>query len=298
MKHTAVVTMLLVAFFVVAQLVGLGLIALATPPAGPPTVSTGQAAQGASVLVIGVLIGTIVLLALIRFRLYKVWKLWFFLAVWLSMTYSLNVIMPWIVAIILSLGLTAWKIFKPNLIVHNVTEILVYAGIAVIIAQGLPLTVPIAAGVLVLIAVYDMYAVWRSKHMVRMAEFQTQSQLFAGLLVPYDKKQKKVRLTGAPPPVSSKPRKSESGRTAVLGGGDIAFPLIFMSAVLQDLIRNGYSKLAALGLSGVIVVFATLSLIGLFVFAKEDRFYPAMPFLGAGCFVGYAALFGLLALGL
>jgi presenilin-like A22 family membrane protease len=32
-----------------------------------------------------------------------------------------------------------------------------------------------------------MYAVWKSKHMVSLANFTAESKVFAGLLVPYDK---------------------------------------------------------------------------------------------------------------
>jgi len=42
----------------------------------------------------------------------------------------------------------------------------------------------------------------------------------------------------------------------------------------------------------IVVLFATISLLLLFVFAKKGKFYPAMPFLTAGCIAGW--LLGLL----
>ena len=72
---------------------------------------------------------------------------------------------------------------------------------------------------LIILSLYDMYAVWKSKHMVKMAKFQTRSGIFAGLLIPYGfKKAKKKGMVKV--------------KTAVLGGGDIGFPLLFAGTIL------------------------------------------------------------------
>jgi len=34
-------------------------------------------------------------------------------------------------------------------------------------------------------------------------------------------------------------------------------------------------------------VATTLALFSLFMYAKKNKFYPAMPFLTAGCFIGF-----------
>ena len=65
-------------------------------------------------------------------------------------------------------------------------------------------------------------------------------------------------------------------KTAVLGGGDMGFPLLF-AAVVQRV--YGASAL-------VVPIFAGIALLLLLLASKKDRFYPAMPFLSAGCFVG------------
>ena len=84
-----------------------------------------------------------------------------------------------------------------------------------------------------------MYAVWKSKHMVKMAKFQTKSNIFAGLMLPYQKK------TGKVVSAVTKTEKKESAphtaiekkkelKTAILGGGDVAFPLLFAGVVLKS----------------------------------------------------------------
>ena len=64
---------------------------------------------------------------------------------------------------------------------------------------------------------------------------------------------------------------------AILGGGDVVFPIILAGTVL-----------AAWGLTEAIMVAlgATIALTLLFKFGQKGKPYPAMPFIGAGCFLG------------
>ena len=131
-----------------------------------------------------------------------------------------------------------------------------------------------------------MYAVWKSKHMVKMATFMTENKLFAGLFVQYESAKKKIKKTKK---VTIK--KTIQVKSAILGGGDIAFPLLFSITVLESLIVNtGVTKLVALSQTLIITLFVTISLLLLFLKSKKDKFYPAMPFLTAGCLIGYAIL--------
>jgi ABC-type transport system involved in cytochrome c biogenesis permease subunit len=80
-------------------------------------------------------------------------------------------------------------------------------------------------------------------------------------------------------------------KNAILGGGDIAFPLIFSSAVLEYLIiKEGLSKIMAFSQSLIITVFVAISLTLLFTKSEKGKFYPAMPFLSMGCFVGLGVI--------
>ena len=65
--------------------------------------------------------------------------------------------------------------------------------------------------------------------------------------------------------------------TAILGGGDIGFPLIFTGVIL---------KVFGLWQSLVIPVFSGAALLFLLLKGKEKKFYPAMPFITIGCLVG------------
>ncbi len=305
MKHTAIVTAILVAVFILSQIIGLAIIdhgaTISTDENGNRVVSYDDTALGerpqteggASVvyLLIGLAIGTIVLLVLIKFKLTSVWKLWYFLAVWAACTVSIGVLVHVWLAAATAFLLALWKILRPNVWVHNITEVLVYTGIAWLITPILG-TVLWAAILLILIALYDAYAVWKSRHMVAMAQFQTESQLFAGLFVPYERgtkmgKEPSLKVRAVRKPGADVPKESSN---AILGGGDIAFPLLFNGVVLGSLLEQGFSKSAAFFWGLLPVAGAAAALLLLFVYAKKDQFYPAMPFLAAGCFVGYGVL--------
>jgi len=235
-------------------------------------------------LVAAILITTILFLFLVKFRTFMLWKIWFFFAVFLCLTVALASFIPNILATAIGLILAFWKIFKPNIFVHNITEVFIYGGLAAILVPIGIVNVSAMIILLLVISVYDAYSVWRSKHMVKMAQFQAQSKIFAGLLVPYKKEKKdEVKIT------SKGKVKIEGIKTAILGGGDIAFPLMFAGAVLKSLMIGSLFYIAFFK-TLIVPLFAGVALLLLFVKGREDRFYPALPFLTAGCLIGYGVL--------
>jgi len=226
-------------------------------------------------VLIAVLIGTGILLLLMRYNLIFIWKLWFLLAVVFALTISWGTFIGKTAGFILALAAGVWKIFKPNFWVHNLTELFIYGGLAVVFV---PLfNVFSAVVLLILISGYDAYAVWKSKHMIRMAKSQTKAKIFAGLLIPY-KLGKQVSKKTA----KQNNLKLKKVRTAVLGGGDIGFPLIFAGVLLKEL---------GLWQSLIIPLGAALGLGVLLWNGKKDKFYPAMPFISAGCFLALGVVF-------
>ena len=298
MKHNLTVTTILIALFAITQLVGLGLIASAMDVAvsedGVVSVTYQDTAigerpdtEGVSsflLLVIGVGLGTGILLLLIKFRQVFIWKVWYFAAVTMTIAVALGAVLDIWAAVGLAVILAVWKIFRPNPIVHNLTELLVYAGIALLISPILNVFWAIA--LLVAFALYDLYAVFKSKHMIAMAQFQTESKLFAGMMIPYSK----GKIHATMPKTTTKKPSEQGGQSAILGGGDIALPLIFSGVVLHWLVEGGLTVLAAYLYTLIITLFAAGALTALFVYAKKGKFYPAMPPIAAGCFVGLAII--------
>jgi len=289
MKYNLSITLILISLFLVSQIVGLFFIngsiqEVKELPSGEIVIEhketvverpETEGGESFSFILLGIAMATILMLIIIKLNLLKLWKLWFFIAVWLTISVSLSVYINMYLAMLLAFALGLLKILKPEPIIHNITEILIYAGIVIIF-------VPIfdvfwVFMLLLAISIYDIIAVRKTKHMVKMAMFLTKSKLFAGLSFPLGK------------PLLKKPKTmdQEVRKSAILGGGDIAFPLLFSGVVMENLITNGMTKLMSFSYTLIITLCAMLSLSFLFWIAKEDKYYPAMPFLTTGCFIGY-----------
>ena len=330
MKHPINMTMLLVVMFLIAQLVGLLIISeyidiRASHETGatvkntevynrigiePPEVKNESVSF---IFILGaVLLGTVLILLIIQFGQHRLWKIWYLFAVLMSLLVALNpfifkamvflgivsFISPYIITVIISLGLSVMKVFMPNLYIHNATEVLIYGGLAALLVPILNLFS--VAILLIAISIYDAYAVWKSKHMVKMAEFQRDTNLFAGFSFPYRtvKGYLGKKAVEIPKPVKSETKAKAAANTsasasahttspspkgsaptsAILGGGDIAFPLLFAGVVMKTTGSYLYPL--------IVVVAAATALFVLFWRAEKGKFYPAMPFLSVGCFLG------------
>jgi presenilin-like A22 family membrane protease len=321
MKHSLRVTIWLILFFIISQVLGLFIISQyigvqeteTIDPITNQTIITKQtiaidlpnnmdrpdfqtSVSFLSYLVIAIILATILFLFLVKMRTVLIWKLWFFFAVFLCLTISLAAFINQFLATILGFILAVWKVGKHNIFTHNLTELFIYGGLAAILIPIPIVTVNTIIVLLILMSFYDAYSVWKSKHMIKMARFQAKSQLFAGLLVPYKdkktktKKSKKITQTKASKKTAPKGKVKVKGiQTAILGGGDVAFPLLFAGAVLKSLILTNTFPIAFLK-TLIIPLFTAIALLTLFLKGREDRFYPALPFLTTGCLIGYAVL--------
>lgn len=318
MKHTLPITMALLGLFLISQLIGLGLIAVdaktETRIVGNQTITVVyhnatvigerpqlKGFQSLLYVLIAIGIGTVALLFLAAKKVTSIWRAWFFIAVWMAMAIALGVIIPKLYAWIIAFILTLLKLLKPRfmgLALYNLSEILVYAGIVVLLA---PLFKPpiIAMLLLILISFYDYWAVNRSKHMVRLARFQALSNAFAGLSLSKPQTLAEQNITKSKQ-ASKEPvlnyknkkheRKHQKTPAAILGGGDITFPMIFAASVLESLIASGFSKTQAFIHVLPIPLITTIALGFLFFKASKERFYPAMPAITIGCFIGWLIL--------
>jgi len=304
MKHNLKITIILLVMFLLTQLIGLAVINYYTPiveqveingtiqnitinplPYGmqPPEI---QAGWSLSSIVIAFVIAIFIIFFLTKLKVKWVLKIWFFVVVTLVLGITLNAaisnFLPYasLIAIVIALPLAIFKIFKRNLLVHNITELMIYPGIAVVFVPLLNVwTIIILLG---MISAYDMWAVWHSGFMQKMAKFQmNELKIFAGFFVPYLNKKQRQQIKKAKLAKSKKP-KSMKVSVAILGGGDVVFPIITAGIILRTL---GF--LPALTVS----IFATLALSALFILAKKGKFYPAMPFITAGLLIGIGAAY-------
>ncbi len=263
MKHSLQATILLVLLFFLAHTIGLLVVNHYLEEDLPYNIQKPEIDEQVSYIpiFIMILLGTILALILIRFRANRLWKFWFLFSVVITLSIAFSSFLVSSIAFILALLLALIRLYKPNPLVHNFTELFIYGGLAAVFVPILNLfSVSI---LLILISIYDFIAVFKTKHMIKLAKFQTNSKIFTGLSLPY-KREKEKKIS-----------------TAILGGGDIGFTLLFSGVILKF-----YSLPSALLVSGI----TTLALLGLFYYGRKNKFYPAMPILSLGCFIGYSLI--------
>lgn len=239
-------------------------------------------------IILAFIIAISLLFLLTKFKVEFILKLWFFVVVVLALGIFFNVILPKfqytsILALIFALPLAYIKIYKRDFIIHNLTELAIYPGIAAVFVPILNIYTIII--LLILISIYDMWAVWKSGIMQKMAKYQINKlNLFSGFFVPYASKKMKQKIKLMKEKYKNKKtleKKLQKKRfkinVAILGGGDVIFPIIAAGVVM---------KTWGLAPALFVTAGATLGLGYLFFISKQKKFYPAMPFITAGIFLG------------
>ena len=301
MKHTYKITILMLSVFFLTQIIGLAITkeyininqhinpetkAVTKELVSkdlPYSIERPQVNESTSYIwiVVAIILGTLLLLLLIRFNKFNLWKLWFFVAVLFTMSIALSAFIPETIAAVIAFILAIFKVFKPTTLLQNLTEILIYGGLAAIFVPIINIFA--AFMLLILISIYDIIAVNKTKHMITLAKFQAKSKVFAGLMIPYDGKKDRILS------VKKTDGFAKKARIAVLGGGDIGFPLIFAGVVMKTLLLQNTELIGFLKVL-IIPFFVTLALAYLLAKGEQDKFYPAMPYLSAGCLAGYLVI--------
>ncbi len=241
------------------------------------------------VVIFAFIFAIIIIFFLTKFKAAFILRAWFFLVITLALSLTFNSFFhinhsEWI-ALAIALPLTYLKIFKRNFIVHNATELLIYPGIAAVFVPILNFWTILA--LLVLISIYDMWAVWRSGIMQKMAKYQiNQLKIFSGFFVPYMSKKLRKKIKKMK---KSKSKKKVKVNMALLGGGDVIFPLITAGVILKTRVALPFGLhefVGGLGPALFVIGGAMLGLGYLFFFSKKKKFYPAMPFITLGILLG------------
>ena len=302
MKHNVKVTTILVTMFFVAQLIGIFVASIYAPqsttiideegvsqnisvyklPYGMAPPTGIEPAVSLFSIVIALFIAITLMFLLMKFKAEIFLRIWFLVVVILGISISLNATLisfpnSALIALAIAVPFGIIKIYQRNIIVHNATELLIYPGIAAVFIPLLSISTTVF--LLVLISIYDMWAVWHVGFMQKMAKYQIQKlKIFSGFFIPYLDKKQRMILAKAKKSKSSKNKKI-GVTVAILGGGDVVFPILLAGTVLHTM-----GLIQALTIS----VGATIALTGLFMMSQKGKFYPAMPFISAGCLIALA----------
>jgi len=299
MKHNFKVTAILVIMFLITQIIGLYVVSsynngIDLPYGMEPPEELEQEPQGIQII-IAFIIAITLFFVLIKINAETFIKLWYYTVTVLAIGLSLTVIFIRLnlinyasfIALLIAIPFAYYKIFKKHLIIHNLTELIVYPGIAAVFIPLINVTWIII--LLFLISIYDIWAVWQTQFMQKMAKYQINKlQFFTGFFIPYADKKEKTKIRMIREKYANKPKLMEQKfnkanikvSLAILGGGDVIFPIITAGV---------FYKYFGLNSAYMIIGFSTLALLFLFTIARKGKFYPAMPFITIGIYLGMIA---------
>ena len=311
MKHNLKITFIILTMFLLTQFIGIyvvdhyssvkiidgNVVNVDSPglPFGleiPELKENADFARAFTSIIFAFMIAIFLLILLSKFNAEFFLRLWFFTVVAIALGISFNVPLVnifsgtetflfgipilWIIALSFGFFLSLIKIYKRDLFVHNFTELFIYPGIAAVFVPILNIYTIII--LLVLISIYDMWAVWHSGIMQKMAKYQIDKlKIFSGFFVPYVSRKVKLKLKKMKK--SELKKKKVKVNVAILGGGDVVFPIIAAGVMLKTL-----GLLSAF----FVVIGAAIGLSYLLFFSEKKKFYPAMPFISAGIILGMA----------
>jgi len=171
-------------------------------------------------------------------------------------------------ALILVLVLVFAWLKMPNIFLHDFLLVSGMAGIGSFLGTSLePITM---IYLLVFFSIYDVIAVYKTKHMVKMAKAMNEAGALPGLILP-------SQISDFRTPLE---RSSFGGRFLILGSGDIVFPMLLSISLIQE----GILKSAIVAFFSLLGLFASF---WIFFRQKERRAIPALPPIALFSILGY-----------
>ena len=214
-------------------------------------------------------VGTAIVLGLIRIMHGgRFLRLFFILALFAGTTTTLGFFVSDIWAIILALVIIAIYLLKQQVWLHDLVLILTLSGIIALLGASLsPYTVAV---LLVVMSIYDYVAVYKTKHMVRMAKAMIAGRAIFAMIFPEHFKGFFERIGQAHP----------GEGFMMLGTGDFVFPLI-MAVSAFSISSTAAWIVFGFSLMGLLITHI------LFVSQKVRRPMPALPPLAAAAILGF-----------
>lgn len=288
MKHPVKVAAFFLIFFLLIHSIGLYFVSVeASKPLSVVLDAPQPVSGGWSILylLVGVGIGTGLILLLAKYGKKNIWKGWFTLATAVAIMYGLATVLPDVYAVAIGVTLATLRLIKPNFVTHNLAELFMYGGIGLILA---PLFSPVTALITFFaMSVYDAYAVWKSKHMITLAEFTKDANTFPGLSIGYNKQQGSSQPIQEPEEVDNDTQpendiatEKTKKATGILGGGDVLFPLLVANTVYLSLYPE-YTALFSFLVSFGVSISAAVGLAYLFFKPTTAKYHPALPYIFA-----------------
>jgi len=195
-------------------------------------------------------------------------ELMFVFSVFVGADIVFEALLPQSPALVLAVIVALLRFLAPKVWTQNLVIVISVAGVAAWL--GLNMTLEVVISILILLSIYDVIAVYKTKHMVTMMKGLMERGVYFAIIVPEKTKNLLSHLGTVRP----------GEGFMFLGTGDIAFPLILAVSALK---YNFVSSIAIIigALLGIIAVHI------LFITQRERRPMPALPPIVLGAIVGF-----------
>ena len=224
-------------------------------------------------------LGTVIILLLIKFvKRDRVFQIALQASIFLGALLFFDVWLPTLATVLLALAVALLRQYLPLIITHNLALVIALAGISTYVGIGFSAWHIMI--IIAILAVYDVVAVFKTKHMVKMFTKLTQKGAAFSIIVPMKLKGLTGRLT----------KVKLDGSFSFLGTGDIALPLMLATAAW----KMGWQYSVA----GVAGAFWGMMAMNIFqIKAKYDKPLPALPPIGGGAALGFLIMWALVTFG-
>ncbi len=147
--------------------------------------------------------------------------------------------------------------------------------IGAIVMFGISLSIPLTIVLLVVLAIYDAISVYKTKHMIDLADTVVDLKLPALFIIPQSLGYRFRRQMGG----IKKQIKRKEKDAFFVGLGDVVIPGI--------LVVSSYKFTGSLAISSAVVAGIIVSFIILMVYVSRGRAHAGLPFLNTGAIMGY-----------
>jgi presenilin-like A22 family membrane protease len=234
---------------------------------------TSERGMAAWQFVVMFAVATVILLIILRYfnRPWIIQGL-FYLAIIEGLLYFSQAFFSWPdFAYVIIFLLVAWGFYR-NIFMHDIIIILAISAIAVIFGSNFWPSAVIL--ILLFLAIYDAWAVYKTKHMVKMFRGLAESKVHFSLIIPHDFKGLFKKTKEANP----------GSEFMFLGTGDLTLPAIFVVSCLK--ISHQTAVITSLGAIGGFILLYIL-------FASQEKRepMPGLPPIVLGCLIGFLIAF-------
>ena len=177
------------------------------------------------------------------------------------------------ISLLLSILVALSLVFYPEWYILDICATLLSIGAITIF--GISLSIPLVMVLLVALAIYDVVSVYKTKHMIDLADTIVDLKLPALFIIPYRFGYRFRRKAGG----IKKQVKRKEREALFVGVGDVVIPGI--------LVVSSYARTSSLIIAGSVSIGIMLSFIALSLLVSKGRPQAGLPFLNAGAILGY-----------